>query len=107
MRPDRSRAIAFELALPIVEYVEKTLAKGTPGVLTQTDFEAHASEFFDLTPKEMDAFSKSVYGLINLYLRTYIPLISAFPDAAATVLAGYIQSAIIEYDLKERVLVSD
>lgn len=100
--PDRSREISVELARPIVEYVEQTLRNGSGGMLAQEDFEAHAAEFFLTSREEMHKFSHDIHGGLQIFLASYIPMIMSYPDAAITVLAGYIQAFVIQHELKER-----
>lgn len=101
LSPDRSRAIALELARPIVEYVDQH--RNNDGALLDTNsFRDHAIEFF-----EPDDAAKLSYCMMkelhNLCLWPYfIICLDLAPDAAVTIFAGMIQIHLIAHKIEER-----
>ena len=105
LSPDRSRAIALELARPIVEYVDQH--RNNDGALLDTSgFAAHAIEFF-----EPDDAAKLSYCMMkelhNLCLWPYfITCLDFAPEAAVTILGGMFQIHLLTHNLEERKLPS-
>jgi len=101
LSPDRSRAIALELARPIVEYVDEH--RNNEGAMLDTDsFRGHASEFF-----EHEEAAKLSYCIMR-ELHTlclwpnFMECLDLAPDAAVTIFAGMIQIHLIAHKIEER-----